>query len=595
MFIRVFLILLFIFSFSFSSEIHWFSFEEGLKKAKEENKLVLVDIYAQWCHWCNVIENTTYRDKRVIKVIKKYFIPVRVDAEKRPDINKRYNQGGLPTTVILYPDGSIIWGYSRYISPDRMMKLLSYFASLDKKQIIKLVEKNKLRQERFLKRFEKKLKEKEISKAFIEKTFRYIKIRFDEEYGGFKGAPKFPIDDLPYFLILYSLFNDENTINMLEKTLDGYEQIIDRVEGGIFRYSTTQYWSYPHYEKLLKDQADISVLFFNVYSYTGRRRYLRDALLLVDFVKNKLYEPDYVFFFNSQGADIVDDEETILMSGEDFFPRDKEERDTIVSILGYSPKIEKSVYFSNNALAVKSFLYAYSYTGKDEYKNIALKVLKNIIDKGLTDKGVIYSPDIKKFFLNTQVYFLEALLTAYQTTGEEKYLTLGERLVSILNRYYFSKKTGVYTDMNDAGIGFKRISFIDNLLKLNYRLAKSLYKLYLFTGKDKCKKRANSLIKKFPDKVNLDTALAYYLYLYPPVGIHMISIGDKYLKEAFSIFPFWSFSHFLNRKSPYTESLGYKKDGIYLCNTDICFYKVKDIKNLRKKVFKIFKSYREMR
>ncbi len=595
--LRVSLFVLFImFSFLYASEIKWFSFEEGLKKAQKENKLILMDIYAQWCHWCNVIENTTYRDKKVVDFIEKHFIPVRVDAEKQPDINKKYNQGGLPTTVILNEKGEILWGSGRYVSPENMLKILKYFSSLSKKEIKEIANKNKLRKEAFLKRFSRKIKEKEISHKVIQKTFRYVKLKFDKKYGGFVGAPKFPIDELPYFLMLYSLFDNKDALKMLHKTLEGYSKIIDPVEGGIYRYSTTEYWSEPHYEKLLKDQGEISILFFNSYAFTGKKDYLRYALSLIDFMEKKLYSKEEGLFYNSQGADIVDEHGTILMTGEEFFPKDKEEREIVVSVLGYAPKIEKEIYFSSNAIASKSFLYAFAYTDKEKYKKIGINVLESILKTAWTDKGIKYAPRINKFFLHTQVYTLEALLTAYQIIGKEKYLEKAIKLVDILKNEYYSSKTGIFTDHQDIGLSFDHISFIDDIVNLNYRVAKSLYKIYLFTGKESFKELADKTINRLPSKGNLSVALGYYLYLKPPLAVHYIGNSFKETKEIFKIFPFWAFSHFVSiGDKERIESLGYKPEkGFYICNTQICFFKTKKKEEIKNKVFEIFESYKEI-
>ncbi len=154
---RAFFIFLMLFNVCLSSEIKWFSYEDGIKKARSEKKLILLDIYAHWCHWCNVMENTTYRDQKVVTLISQYFVPIRVDAEERPDLNKKYNQGGLPTTVIMDNEGEILWG-GIYVSPEDMEKLLSYFLSLDEKQIKKIAELNKKKQEKAYKRFFKKIK-----------------------------------------------------------------------------------------------------------------------------------------------------------------------------------------------------------------------------------------------------------------------------------------------------------------------------------------------------------------------------------------------------------------------------------------------------
>ncbi len=594
---RVFLSLLLLFTVSFSSEINWFSFQEGVKRAKREHKLIIMDIYAQWCHWCNVIENTTYRDKKVRKIIEEFFIPVRVDAEKEPDINKKYNQGGLPTTVILTPDKEILWGSGRYISPEDMFKLLNYFSSLSQEEIEDMAQRNRLRKKAFLKRFHKKIKEKDISYSLIEKTFKYVKLKFDNNYGGFVGAPKFPVDELPYFLMLYSLFDNDFSYRMVEKTLDGYENLIDPVEGGIYRYSTTEYWTEPHYEKLLKDQGELSILFFNGYSFTGKKKYLKDAISLIDFSLKKLYSREKNLFYNSQGADIIDENGTILMTGEEFFPRGKEERETIISVLGYGPNIEKDIYFPNNAIIARALLYAYSYTNKEKYKNTAIGVLNRILEEGLTEKGIKYSPDKDKFFLHSQIYTIEALLTAYQVTGDIAYLHKSKKLLDILLKYYYSKKNKIFTDYNDTGVSFEHISFIDDIINLNYRASKILYKMYLFTGDEKLKILADSIIKHLPDKSNLSTALSYFLYLKPPLVVHNIGKKDISVSKIFSIFPFWVFSHFIDiKEKKLIEALGYKQsEGIYICNTQICFKKISSKENIKKAAFDILKSYKNLK
>ena len=596
--VRVLLMILVLINISLASEIKWLSFKEGLEKAKKERKLIIIDIYAQWCHWCNVMENTTYRNKTVIEKIEEDFIPVRVDAEKEPDINKRYNQGGLPTTVILSPDGNILFGTGRYIPPEDMVKLLNFFSSLSENEIKEYEDKTKLRIKAKLKHFSKKTREKEISSKLIKKTFKVVKIRFDKKLGGFSGAPKFPIKELPYFLMLYTLFDNDEIGSWVVKTLDGYAKLIDKVEGGIFRYSTTAYWTFPHYEKLLKDQADLSVLFFNGYSFTGKSRFLQYANSIVRFTKEKLLDKNRFVFYNSQGADIVDENGTLLMSGEEFFTKSKEDRETIISILGYSPKIEKSVYFSNNALMVKALFFSYAYNNSREDRVIAEKVLENIEKLGWTKKGIRYSPDINKYFLNTQVYTVEAYLTGYQTTGKTVYLEKAERLMGVILDKYYSEKNGIFTDLNDTGISLKHISFIDDIINLNYRVAKNLYKLYLFTGKDLYKEKADSVIKRLPDKPNLSVALAYYLYFKPPVVIHFIGKTYPY-RDTFTVFPFWSFSHFINiNDKNRIKALGYKipKDkAVFICNTNICFKRLKSEENLKREVFSIFKAYKELR
>ncbi|NPA54006.1 MAG: hypothetical protein GXO21_04995 [Aquificae bacterium] len=262
----------------------------------------------------------------------------------------------------------------------------------------------------------------------------------------------------------------------------------------------------------------------------------------------------------------------------------------------YAPKIEKEIYFSSNAIASRSFLYAFIYTDKEKYKTVGINVLESILKTAWTDKGIKYAPRINKFFLHTQVYTLEALLTAYQITRKEKYLKKAIELVDTLKNEYYSSKTGIFTDHQDIGLSFDHISFMDDIVNLNYRVAKSLYKIYLFTGKESFKELADKTIKRLPSKGNLSVALEYYLYLKPPLAVHYIGNFFKETKETFKIFPFWVFSHFMSIKDKERiESLGYKPEkGFYICNTQMCFFKTKKKEKIKNKVFEIFESYKEI-
>ena len=592
-FVFIFLII----NIAFSSEINWLSFEEGLKKAQKENKLILMDIYAKWCHWCNVIENTTYRDKKVIELIEKYYIPIRVDAEERPDINKKYNQGGLPSTLILDKNGNILFG-AIYVPPEEMRKLLTHYAQMTPQEIKREVQRVKLEKELKLKRLKRRLKSKKITPKKIKKIYRYIKLVYDYKYGGLKGAPKFPQIYLPYFLMLYGIiFEDKKANELAVKTLNAYANLIDKVEGGIYRYSVNEYWSQPHYEKLLKDQAQLSILYFNGYSLYKDKNFLKNANLLINFAKNKLYDKKTGYFYNSQGADIVDEEGTLLMTGEEYFTKDEEGREIIQETLGYSPKIEKNVYFANNCIMASALVYSYVYNNNNEDLKTAEKLIKNIIKDGLKEKGVVHSKNIKEYYLSTQVYFLEALLNLYQITGDINYLNLSEKMLNILDKYYFSKKLGIYVDLKDTGINLSNISFIDDIFSLNARLVRVFYQIQVFTGEDSLQEKIKNITKKLPSKGKFYTSIAYFINLYPPTVIHIVAgtyQREKLIKTSFKVFPFYSFTQFINlNDKKLAKSLGYEDKGIYVCNANMCFKKIKNPYNLREEVFKILRKYKK--
>ena len=598
-FIKILLLLLFIINLSIADGIKWNSFEEGLKKAKREDKLILLDIYAEWCHWCNVMEKTTYSNEDVIKIINKYYIPIRVNAEKNPKINKLYNQGGLPSTVILNKNGEILWG-GIYVSPEDMKEILLKFKSLSKSEIEKIAVNNKKLKERKIKRFLKKFKSKNLKKYYLKKAFRYIKLKFDYKYGGFKGAPKFPIKNLGYFLILYSYFVDSKAKGLLIKTLKGYSNLIDFEEGGIYRYGVFKDWSEPHYEKLLKDQAEISILYFNSYSVLEDENYKKFANLLIDFSKNRLLNKRIYLFYNSQGADILDENGKLILSGEDYFIYSRKKRQRIREKLGYSPNIEKSYYFSTNSLMVQALIYSYIFNNKKEDLTLAKKVLNNILKYGFTEKGIKYSLNDNFYTLDTQVYTLEALLLAYQVTNEDRYLKKAKELYEILNKYYYSEKLKIYTEIDENEININRISFKDNLIELNYRLSKALYTLGLLNFDNSFYKRANKIISVLPKRDYINTGLAHFLYFYPPLIVNIVGdVKNKevYINNSIKQFPYWISIQFISNKDRKKLSKsGYKvttQTTAYICNPKICFFSTDNLKDLKDKLKEIFNIYRK--
>ncbi len=595
---RLYAVFLLVFIYAEASQIKWLLFEEGIKKAQQEKKLILLDIYAQWCHWCNVMENTTYRDRNVISLINRYFIPVRVDAEKRPDINKKYNQGGLPSTVILDYKGRTLWG-AIYVPPDRMADILKKFSQMKDNELEKIAVLNEKKREKAYRRFARKVKEKEPEEEYIHKVYRYIKLKFDRKYGGFRGAPKFPEEELVHFLLIYSLiFSDEKAYKMMEKAALAYSRLIDPVEGGIYRYSTTENWKNPHYEKLLKDQADISVMFIDVFTATEKSHFKEFARQLINFSLEKLYSKKDKLFYNSQGADIVDEEGTILMDGEEYFILDRKEREKAVKRLGYSPKIEKEFYFSSNLLMARALLYSYPFFGKEDYLHAGLEVLDTVLNTALTEEGVYYSQAVKRYYLSTNVYALEAVLTAYQITGNKKYLNTGIKLAEILKDRYFSKVLGIFTDPDETGLSINRISFIDDVVLLNRRAVSSLYILSMFTAEEKYADTADSVVSRLPEKANINTGLAYTAYFFSPLVSHIVGTKQEeefFIKKAFKVFPFWHCVQFVDKTDRQMISrLGYpyeKKTVIYLCNRQFCFEKLADINSLKDAVLKALKTY----
>jgi len=239
-------------------EIPWMEWEpEVFERARAEDKPVLLGISAVWCHWCHVMDETTYSDQRVIDIVSSRFVPVRVDNDTRPDVNARYNMGGWPTTVFLAPDGEILAGLT-YIPPDRMVEMLNRVNEAW------YVDRDTIRERLEQVRAERATRQQAEPGALGPQVVRMIRNEFDkaydEEFGGFGNEPKFPQTDAIRLLIRQHLrTNEREPLDRARFTLRQMAGggMYDHVEGGFFRYSTTRDWSVPHFEKMSEDHGGL--------------------------------------------------------------------------------------------------------------------------------------------------------------------------------------------------------------------------------------------------------------------------------------------------------------------------------------------------
>lgn len=256
-------------------EVEWREWgAEAFKEAQEQDKLILLDIGAVWCHWCHVMDETTYSDPQVIRLLNERFIPLRVDNDERPDVNRRYNMGGWPTTAVLTPTGEALTG-ATYMPANEMTQMLVQLSEAykqAKEAILSKAREVDVRREAML--TNRGAAHGELSDDIVTNVRKALKEGFDTLYGGFGDAPKFPAwEALELALATYHETGDEDyralvTIT-LKRVLMG--EMYDPVEGGFFRYATQRDWTVPHYEKMLEDNARWLNLLMHAYQVTDRK------------------------------------------------------------------------------------------------------------------------------------------------------------------------------------------------------------------------------------------------------------------------------------------------------------------------------------
>ncbi len=325
------------------AEILWNEWEpEVLSRAAAEGKLIFLDIGATWCHWCHELDRTSLSDPRVVKMLNEDFLPVRVDVDRRPDINDRYNQGGWPTTAVLLPDGQLLAG-ATYLPPDALAGVLSRcrdFYRRDRARVDEYmcVTATSGKEERGSARGEPRPEDL----AIVEHA---VLAQYDPEHPGFFREPKFPVTDILFFLL--DAWDAEGNPEMGETLLRvlrtmAASGVFDPVEGGFFRYATRRDWSVPHYEKMLSDNAELLSLYASVYQKTKEAAFASTGRDVLRFLFGKLHDPGTGAFFGSQDAD------------ETYYPLPAPER-----ARRFPPAVDRTLFSEYNARAASALIVAH--------------------------------------------------------------------------------------------------------------------------------------------------------------------------------------------------------------------------------------------
>ena len=257
--------------------VNWLEWEAAaFARAAREGKPVLLSITTAWCGACHEMDRTTYADPRVDAIVSDRFIPIRVDADRRPDINERYNLGGWPTTAFLTPDGDVMTG-GTFVSADRMPGVLARVAAAFQEQPTD--ERGRT--------LEHETPSQVVNPDLIETTFS----TFDEVHGGFGIEPKFPhTAALHLALALYEDSRDDRWRQIVERTLDAMADgaLWDRDSGGFHRYATRRDWQLPHREKLLETNAALLRVYATAAGVLGRDAYADQAAATARFITTRL-------------------------------------------------------------------------------------------------------------------------------------------------------------------------------------------------------------------------------------------------------------------------------------------------------------------
>ena len=281
---------------------------ETLALAKKENKLIIISVGYSACHWCHVMEEESFENDSIAKIMNANFISIKVDREERPDVDKVYmnavqlmtGSGGWPLNCIALPDGRPIFG-GTYFTKEQWSKVLISISKLYKdspeKAIAFAENLTKGIQESQLITLNKKtpnFEEKDIVEAVD-----LWETQIDTIYGGFKGAPKFPMPNSLDFLLRYGYqFKDTKVAAYLNNTLTkiAFGGIYDQIGGGFSRYAVDEKWHIPHFEKMLYDNAQLVSIYSKAYITNKNDLFKEVVTESLNFIKEELTAENGAFY-----------------------------------------------------------------------------------------------------------------------------------------------------------------------------------------------------------------------------------------------------------------------------------------------------------
>jgi hypothetical protein len=525
------------------NEIPWRPWNEAaFTEAQAQNKPVFLSITAAWCHWCRVMDEQTYANEAIAQYVREHFIPVRVDSDKRPDVNARYTMGGWPTTCVLSPEGDLIWGHT-FVPPDGMAQILP--------QVLNAFHNDKPGMAQHIAQQREQIKQQttpppldptlHVTPEITRAALAGVKQNFDFANGGFGREQKFPHTEAvelvleQYARSLAAGAPDPDLKTILDKTITAMAEggLRDKDGGGFFRYTQTPDWRDPHLEKLLEDNALIARTFARAYQLLGSEQASEVAGETLRYLDAVLYDMERGVWGGSQAAD------------EEYYAQPAAERAE-----WNPPAADRTVLCGPNALAVRAHVAWWQATGNAYSLAKARRAMDFLLARLRSADGafVHFLSDDEAVaqaagpapsgLLSDSADVTAACLDLYEAGQGAVYLDHAEALADWVRGHLEDPRGGGLFDavVRPEAVGNLKLGTKD--IADNMQMADALLRLFLATGAEEHAQLAQRILQAFiPATGQLGFfgagfALAAERALLPPILVHVVGAANDPRTEA---------------------------------------------------------------
>jgi uncharacterized protein YyaL (SSP411 family) len=396
---------------------------EAFATARREHKPVLLDGAAAWCHWCHVMDDTTYADPDIARIVQDRFIPVRFDVDEHPELEDRYGAWGWPATILLSPEGDELGKYRGYLPPDELRRILESLtlarpdsgpgAGFDD--------------------FAPGVDGLTYVSALAAHTLDSF---YDTENGGWGMRRKVPISANAEFELRRAAHADAAALKRAVFSLESQRALIDPLWGGLSQYSAARDWGSPHFEKLMTYQAPAIEAYARAALATHDARLLADARHIAAYVERFLTAPDGTFYV-SQDADLG------AHDGHAYYAHDEAGR----LALGV-PHVDTHVYAYENGLALSAFCTLWEASGDHGVLERAQRAADVLRVSHVTEEGLVKHEASSRgpFFLADAAALGRGLTRLATVTHEARYREAAERVGRAMVKSFRDEATGAFWD-----------------------------------------------------------------------------------------------------------------------------------------------------